>query len=695
MPAVASLPTLSTRTLAPRDALIHPTVPGRPRLRPPNLSAHLATHLQPAHLSFTIPLLKSTTTTAILASHARHSPPSLYHSPVIRDRETTVDASPVSTPPPPSQRLTSAPRSVKFDDFGPHFTYPGDGHHHHRDNDNDHDDALFGPGATSEELVFLGDDDFDSHYPFQVPPPSHPTMAASASPIDIATPRNSPPVNQTSNLTSQLQAAGSSQHSQPQGSHRNNHPDARRGSEFRSESSGYGQDMTNSRPIAVGDRQRRGSNQPGSLMQGMSWGGMSIGSFIRDDIMLGTSPFTFQSPSFHSSSYLPKMEANFMRDYVCCGITLDSMHELLQHYEEAHAGVPNQTMGRTPRDQQAYNEARPQENVNAAALMQHQQQTQTNGQGSIQPSGLTNGIPAGQDMDELDAMEMDEPAPAVQPPQQHQYQPQPQFGRQQPRTPTLNTGLTGGFQNSQMSTPTTPQPNQSFGLQHNPTVSSVNTPTFGQTAMDSGDSTPPDFSGIDTPRAAQGDGFDYTGLGMTDSFGTIDDPAKRLLSKQGFGNINQMQNQSDIAKRIRESQISAGMDPAAFNFGSDEIKPFRCPVIGCEKAYKNQNGLKYHKQHGHQNQQLKENPDGTFSIVDPTTSIPYPGTIGMEKEKPYRCEVCGKRYKNLNGLKYHRQHSPPCNPDLKMNPAIGMSNNLNGMNVNVAGSGLVGGNMDM
>jgi hypothetical protein len=34
-------------------------------------------------------------------------------------------------------------------------------------------------------------------------------------------------------------------------------------------------------------------------------------------------------------------------------------------------------------------------------------------------------------------------------------------------------------------------------------------------------------------------------------------------------------------------------------------------------------------------------PDGTFSIVNPETSAPYPGTLGMEKEKPYRCEVCG------------------------------------------------------
>lgn len=72
-------------------------------------------------------------------------------------------------------------------------------------------------------------------------------------------------------------------------------------------------------------------------------------------------------------------------------------------------------------------------------------------------------------------------------------------------------------------------------------------------------------------------------------------------------------------------------------------------------------------QHGHSTQKLKENGDGTYSIVDPLTSIPYPGTVGMEKEKPYRCEVCGKRYKNLNGLKYHRNHSPPCNPDFNFN----------------------------
>jgi transcription factor SFP1 len=31
---------------------------------------------------------------------------------------------------------------------------------------------------------------------------------------------------------------------------------------------------------------------------------------------------------------------------------------------------------------------------------------------------------------------------------------------------------------------------------------------------------------------------------------------------------------------------------AAIAMLMEEHKPFRCPVIGCEKAYKNQNGLK-------------------------------------------------------------------------------------------------------
>ncbi|KAG0055650.1 hypothetical protein BGZ83_007802 [Gryganskiella cystojenkinii] len=74
---------------------------------------------------------------------------------------------------------------------------------------------------------------------------------------------------------------------------------------------------------------------------------------------------------------------------------------------------------------------------------------------------------------------------------------------------------------------------------------------------------------------------------------------------------------------------------------SSENKPYRCTVSGCDKAYKNPNGLKYHNLHGHCSNGLNDQ-DGPES-------------------KPYVCTFleCGKRYKNLNGLKYHIEHAHP------------------------------------
>ncbi|KAK3826218.1 MAG: hypothetical protein JOS17DRAFT_804298 [Linnemannia elongata] len=74
---------------------------------------------------------------------------------------------------------------------------------------------------------------------------------------------------------------------------------------------------------------------------------------------------------------------------------------------------------------------------------------------------------------------------------------------------------------------------------------------------------------------------------------------------------------------------------------SSENKPYRCSVTGCDKAYKNPNGLKYHNSHGHCSNGL--------------------GDGDSPESKPYVCTFleCGKRYKNLNGLKYHIEHTHP------------------------------------
>ena len=93
--------------------------------------------------------------------------------------------------------------------------------------------------------------------------------------------------------------------------------------------------------------------------------------------------------------------------------------------------------------------------------------------------------------------------------------------------------------------------------------------------------------------------------------------------------------------RKREEIVSM-MESIGKSGSSGADKPYRCHVSGCDKAYKNPNGLKYHNQHGH---------------------CSMPGVTDEDKTnaKPYRCSFldCGKCYKNLNGLKYHIEHSHP------------------------------------
>jgi transcription factor SFP1 len=488
------------------------------------------------------------------------------------------------------------------------------------------------------------------------------------------------------------------------------------------------------KPISMSGSARdkgRRESLAGSLVGGMSWGGVSVGSWIRDDIiMTGTSPFTFQSPSFHSSSYLPKLEANFMRDFSCCGVTLPTLHDLLQHYEEAHATKsPNQ--GHRP--SQGENRAA----LAAAAIAQQQSQQHGNQGRGLQPERtLDLQRKMGQnpltsqhiDLDTIDDMELDEPMGDDDGTTSQLFSPQLREGGQggfgnSNQGSQLNLGMLPNHQGFHTpSQPGTPVGSaRPLSLQNNPTVSSVNTPTLMANPLQNSQfRNTPDSSGPGTPAEIdesvvggfgdltmqnnmgqnQGQYGRYTGNNdMVDL--CIDEPAKRLFSPSGgMGTPNahfklsgaQYGPNSDIARRIREQQLLAGVPDTTSILPNEEPKPFRCPVIGCEKAYKNQNGLKYHKAHGHNNQQLHDNADGTFSIVNPETSTPYPGTLGMEKEKPYRCEVCGKRYKNLNGLKYHKSHSPPCNPDFQI---AGRNLNLGGgvmqgQNINVAGAGLPG-----
>ncbi|KAJ7280289.1 hypothetical protein C8J57DRAFT_1712264 [Mycena rebaudengoi] len=114
-------------------------------------------------------------------------------------------------------------------------------------------------------------------------------------------------------------------------------------------------------------------------------------------------------------------------------------------------------------------------------------------------------------------------------------------------------------------------------------------------------------------------------------------------------------------------------------------KPFRCPKPNCSKSYKQANGLKYHMTHGSCNYGPAKDLEAVRALLDrkranaaaaaaaSAASTPAPTEDDDDdsplsqaelneveaRVRPFACGVgdCARRYKNMNGLRYHYQHS--------------------------------------
>ncbi|CEP20062.1 hypothetical protein [Parasitella parasitica] len=137
------------------------------------------------------------------------------------------------------------------------------------------------------------------------------------------------------------------------------------------------------------------------------------------------------------------------------------------------------------------------------------------------------------------------------------------------------------------------------------------------------------------------------------SVGSIPSPMDSTIASEIISSPIISQHTEDILKQALPALLDTSSPTAAHEslhyFRSEALyqtcddgqdKPYKCPVEGCDKAYKNPNGLKYHQMHGH-------SEEDTLSEAERDAQKPYMCTIGY----------CNKRYKNLNGLKYHIEHS--------------------------------------
>ena len=87
-------------------------------------------------------------------------------------------------------------------------------------------------------------------------------------------------------------------------------------------------------------------------------------------------------------------------------------------------------------------------------------------------------------------------------------------------------------------------------------------------------------------------------------------------------------------------------------------KPFRCPKPNCRKSYKQANGLKYHLTRGSCSPLPPKEVEHVQAFLASKRSSEYRREAEPQL-RPFACGIgeCQRRYKNMNGLRYHYQHS--------------------------------------
>lgn len=302
---------------------------------------------------------------------------------------------------------------------------------------------------------------------------------------------------------------------------------------------------------------------------------------------------------------LPRLEANFCKDFSCCGLVLDDLHDLLQHYEDHHVKIEDDNVVATPSPaqmhaashQQSAQNARPKPDMEAMKRKAMLEMQYHLGQSDLHGSVV--------DDDEVAFDNYSQIGEA--------FQSRKRTWRPSMSSPSVSTRDFFTPAQSPQSTPTSSMPS---------------TPTMAISHDFNGEGENPLLFG---PPASSDDWLFNDGRPQIPQI----KKARQTQAHQGY-TTPEMMSPPQVIEHPGSNLVVVD-------------KPYKCPVPGCDKAYKNQNGLKYHKMHGN----CAANPLAYAAAQASGQPVSYM----VQENKPYSCNLCAKRYKNLNGLKYHTAHS--------------------------------------
>ncbi|KAJ7471886.1 hypothetical protein FB451DRAFT_1559094 [Mycena latifolia] len=392
-------------------------------------------------------------------------------------------------------------------------------------------------------------------------------------------------------------------------------------------------------------------------------------------------------------------QGELCRNYTCCGTHLPDLHALLEHFEEVHIVVVDRSQ--PPQIQIPFN---PQMNPPDSAPGTPQPPQQ-------QPQYSTPFDTDDMDLG-LDYSDASPPPPSTAPTStvtSRAPSPSPSPTSPGPQRPALNISLNVGFpfregMHTPLSAARQPAPFNTYARYN----AEYNSPG-GVTPQDVADYTP-DSTAI-APALVFATGEELQGESppsastSTSSTAPTPAPTKTSKTKRNAPSPPVASPASATPSRVstptstQAPTLPSPATPAAAattpaTAGPSILlphKPFRCPKPNCSKSYKQANGLKYHMTHGSCNfgpakdleavRALLERKRASAAAAAASSSSastpapeeeeePTPSTDASPlsqaelneveaRVRPFACGVgdCARRYKNMNGLRYHYQHS--------------------------------------